>query len=356
MKTRNPLIAAEPRRAHVAGADARPFAEGYAGAAERWLTYSNVPGTSPARLPTESVARRAAEGPALKWVFQAKSFEKFEATPIVVDGVMYTVRAPNDVVALDAATGRVFWTFNYTPSKASRPCCGRVNRGVAVAGSLDDCSWARFRSTHLIAIDAKSGKSVWNTLVGRAEAGYAITHAPLVIKDKVIVGVAGGEFGIRGYIAAYGTSTHREEAWKFYTVPAAGEPGSETWAGDSWKHGGGSIWMTGTYDPDLNLTYWGIGNPGPDWNGDKLQGRQPLYGIPSSRWIPTTGKLKVALSVLARTMSSIMIPCRCPVLADLELQGQPRKVMLWARSQRILIHRTGSHERGNSWWASHSRR
>jgi alcohol dehydrogenase (cytochrome c) len=290
---------------------------------QNWLTYSgDYQGHRHSSL-TE-VTPQNVKNLELKWVFQAKSFEKFEATPIVVDGVMYTVQAPNDVVALDAATGRVFWTFNYTPSKASRPCCGRVNRGVAVAGDL------LFMGTidaHLIALDAKSGKSVWNTLVGRAEAGYAITHAPLVIKDKVIVGVAGGEFGIRGYIAAYDVRTGKE-AWKFYTVPAAGEPGSETWAGDSWKHGGGSIWMTGTYDPDLNLTYWGIGNPGPDWNGDKRKGDN-LYTDSVVALDPDTGKLKWHYQFSPHDefdYDSVQVP----VLADIELQGQPRKVMLWA--------------------------
>ena len=129
-----------------------------------------------------------------------------------------------------------------------------------------------------------------NTTVGRAELGYALTHAPLVVKDKVIVGVAGGEFGIRGYIAAYDLRTGKE-AWKFYTVPSAGEPGSETWAGDSWKHGGGSVWVTGSYDPDLNLTYWGIGNPGPDWNGDKRKGDN-LYTDSVVALDPTRAKLK----------------------------------------------------------------
>ncbi len=260
----------------------------------------------------------------LKWVFQAHSFEKFEATPLVVDGVMYTVQAPNDAVALDAATGRVFWTFPYTPSKASRPCCGRVNRGLAISGDL------LFMGTidaHLIALDAKSGKSVWNTKVANAESGYALTHAPLVIKDKVIVGVAGGEFGIRGFIAAYDVHTGKE-LWKFYTIPAAGELGSETWAGDSWQHGGGSVWVTGAYDPDLNLTYWGIGNPGPDWNGDKRKGDN-LYTDSVVALDPDTGKLKWHYQFSPHDefdYDSVQVP----VLADMEYQGRPRKVMLWA--------------------------
>jgi len=290
---------------------------------QNWLTYSGGYAGQRHSALTE-ITPQNVHNLELKWVFQAHSFEKFEATPLVVDGVLYTVQAPNDVVALDAATGRVFWTYNYAPSKAARPCCGRVNRGLAVAGDL------LFMGTidaHLIAIDAKSGKSVWNTTVGRAEAGYALTHAPLVVKDKVIVGVAGGEFGIRGFIAAYDIHTGKE-VWKFYTIPGPGEPGNETWAGDSWKHGGGSVWVTGAYDPDLNLTYWGVGNPGPDWNGDKRKGDN-LYTDSVVALDPDTGTLKWHYQFSPHDefdYDSVQVP----VLADIEYQGLPRKVMLWA--------------------------
>ena len=127
----------------------------------------------------------------LQWVYQARSLEKFEATALVVDGIMYTVQAPNDVIALDAVTGRVFWTYQFAPSQDARPCCGRVNRGLAILG---DTLFMGTIDAHLIAIDAKNGKPLWNTTVAKAEAGYAMTHAPLVVKDKVIVGTAGGEY------------------------------------------------------------------------------------------------------------------------------------------------------------------
>ncbi len=164
-------------------------------------------------------------------MFQARSLEKFEATPLVVDGILYTVQAPNNVVALDAVTGRVFWTYPYVPSRAARPCCGQVNRGLAILG---DTLFMGTIDAHLIALDAKSGKPIWNVAVAKAEAGYALTHAPLVIKDKVIVGTAGGEYGIRGFIAAYDAKTGKED-WRFYTIPGKGEPGNETWKGDSWQ-------------------------------------------------------------------------------------------------------------------------
>ena len=164
---------------------------------------------------------------------------------------MYTVQAPNDIVALDPVSGRVFWTYSYSPAPSSRPCCGRVNRGVAIAG---DTLFMGTIDAHIVAVDAKSGKPLWNTPVARPEAGYSITHAPLVIKDKVLVGVAGGEYGVRGFIAAYDVKTGKEN-WRFNTIPGPGEPGNETWKGDSWKTGGASVWVTGSYDPDLNLTY-----------------------------------------------------------------------------------------------------
>jgi alcohol dehydrogenase (cytochrome c) len=259
-----------------------------------------------------------------KWVFQARSLEKFEATPLVVDGIMYTVQAPNDIVALDPVTGRVFWTYSYSPSPASRPCCGRVNRGVAVVG---DTLFMGTIDAHLVAVDAKNGRPLWNTTVAKPEAGYAITHAPLVIKDKVIVGVAGGEFGIRGFIAAYDVKTGKED-WRFNTIPGPGEPGHETWAGDSWKTGGASVWVTGSYDPALNLTYWGIGNAGPDYNGD-LRAGDNLYSSSVVALDADTGKIKWHYQFSPHDEFDYDA-VQVPVLADIVWQGQMRKVMLWA--------------------------
>jgi len=260
----------------------------------------------------------------LKWVFQARSFEKFEATPLVVDGVMYTVQAPNDIVALDAATGRVFWTYNYTPSTLARPCCGRVNRGVAIAG---DTLVMGTIDARLIAVDAKNGKPLWNREIAKPGQGYAITHAPLVIKDRVIVGVAGGEFGIRGFIAAYNVATGKE-MWRFYTIPGKGEPGHESWPGDSWQTGGASVWVTGTYDAALNLTYWGIGNPGPDWNGDSREGDN-LYSDSVVALDADTGKMKWHYQFTPHDEFDYDAT-QVPVLADVEYQGRPRKVVMTA--------------------------
>jgi alcohol dehydrogenase (cytochrome c) len=260
----------------------------------------------------------------LQWIFQARTLEKFEATALVVDGVMYTVQAPNDLVALDAATGRTFWTYSYRPSENARPCCGRVNRGVAILG---DTLFMGTIDGHLVAVDARNGRPLWDVAVASPEAGYAFTHAPLVVNNYVIVGTAGGEYGIRGFVAAYDARTGKE-IWRFYTIPGPGEAGHETWQGDSWKRGGGSVWVTGSYDPDLNLTYWGIGNAGPDYNGDVRPGDN-LYTSAVIALDADTGALKWHYQFSPHDefdYDAVQIP----VLADLRWNGAQRKVMLWA--------------------------
>ena len=296
---------------------------------QNWLMYSGTYNSQ--RYSTLSQITPAnVKNLELQWIFQARSLEKLEATPLVLDGVMYTVQAPNDVMALDAVTGRIFWVYSYTPDQDARPCCGRVNRGVAVAGNT------LFMGTidaHLLAVDAKTGKPLWNVKVGEPAAGYAIAHAPLVIKDKVIIGVAGGEYGIRGYISAYDVKTG-QQVWRFYTIPGKGEPGNETWAGDSWQHGGASVWVTGSYDPQLNLTYWGIGNPGPDWNGDARQGDN-LYSDSVVALDVDTGKLKWYYQFSPHDefdYDSVQVP----VLVDTDWHGKPRKLMMWANRNGLF--------------------
>jgi alcohol dehydrogenase (cytochrome c) len=263
----------------------------------------------------------------LQWVYQVRTLEgaseKFEATPLVVNGVLYTVQPPNDIVALDAATGRAFWVYSYRPSKEARPCCGRINRGLAVLG---DMLFMATIDARLIAVDAKSGRPIWNVAVAKPEAGYSFTLAPLVIKDMVIVGTSGGEHGIRGFVAAFDARTGKE-IWRFSTIPGPGEPGHETWTEESWAHGGGPVWMTGSYDPDLNLTYWGIGNPG-SWNGDVRPGDN-LYSNCMVALDADTGRLKWYFQFTPHDefdFDAVQIP----VLADVKWQGSSRKVIFQA--------------------------
>jgi alcohol dehydrogenase (cytochrome c) len=289
----------------------------------------------------------------LAWVWQARSLEKFEATALVVDGILYTVQAPNDVVALDAATGRVFWTYHHEPSPAARTCCGRVNRGLAISG---DTLFMGTIDAHLLAIDAKSGTLVWDATVADATQNFSITMSPNVIKDKVIVGTAGGDMGIRGYIAAFDVKTGKE-AWRFYTIPAPGEPGNDTWSGDSWRTGGAAVWNAAAYDPETNLAFWGTGNPAPDWDGSVRLGDN-LYSNSVVALDADTGKLKWYYQFTPHDELDYDAT-QVPVLADLSWRGTPRKVMLWANRNGIMYvldRVTGEFLFGkpyvnHNWWA-----
>jgi alcohol dehydrogenase (cytochrome c) len=321
---------------------------------QNWLTYSGSV-LSQRHSALTQITPQNVRNLELQWIFQARSLEKYEATSLVIDGVLYTVQAPNDVVALDAATGRVFWTYSHNPSPQARVCCGRVNRGLAILG---DSLFMATIDGRLIALDAKSGRPLWDTAVAgaRPEAGYAFTLAPLVVKDKVIIGTAGGEYGIRGFLAAFDARSGAE-AWRFYTIPGPDEPGNETWAGDSWKTGGASIWMTGSYDQESNLTYWGIGNPGPDWNGDN-RGGDNLYSNSVVALDADTGKLRWHFQFSPHDEFDFDA-VQVPVLVDTTWQGRPRNLMLWANRNGyfyVLDRRTGEFLLGKPFvevnWAS----
>ena len=290
---------------------------------ENWITYSGSYASQRYSL-LKQVTPVNVRNLEQKWIFQADSLEKFETTPLVVDGIMYLTQAPSDVVALDAKTGRIFWIYRYVVSTDVRPCCGSVNHGLAIFG---DTLYLATLDAHLVAIDAKAGRPLWNVKVATASAGYAMTLAPLVVKDKVILGVAGGEFGIRGFVAAFNASTG-SEVWRTYTVPGPGEPGHESWQGNSWEHGGGPVWLTGSYDPALNLTYWGTGNPGPDWNPAQRAGDN-LYSDSVLALDADTGKLKWYFQFTPNDpydYDSVQIP----VLVDGMWNGSARKLMMWA--------------------------
>jgi alcohol dehydrogenase (cytochrome c) len=293
-----------------------------------WLSYSHD--YSNQRFsPLTQVNARNVGNLELKWVWQARSLEKFEATPLVVNGVLYTVQAPNDVVALDAATGRIFWTYSHQPSPA-RTCCGRVNRGLAILG---DTLFMGTVDTHLLAIDAKNGQLLWATVVADAAKQYSITMPPMIVKDKVMIGVAGGDMGVRGFVAAFDVKSGRE-LWKFHTIPAPGEPGNETWSGDSWQAGGASIWNHGAYDPEANLVYWGTGNPAPDWDGRTRLGDN-LYSDSVIALDADTGKLSWHYQFTPHDELDYD-STQVPVLADLMWQGKPRKLMLWANRNGVM--------------------
>jgi alcohol dehydrogenase (cytochrome c) len=290
---------------------------------QNWLTYSGSY-MSQRHSALDQITPDNARDLALQWVFQSRSLEKHEVTPLVVDGVMYTVQGINDVFALNAATGKTYWRYRYTPDPAARNCCGQETRGLAILG--DKIFMAALDDT-IVALDAKTGKELWKTQAADPKERYSMTHAPLVIKDKVIEGVAGGEFGIRGFIAAFDANTGKE-VWRFNTVAGPGDPGRDSWAGDSWIHGGAPVWVTGSYDPDTNLTFWGTGNPGPDWNGDARKGDN-LYSCSVVALDADTGKLKWYYQFSPHNEFD-WDSTQVPVLANIQFQGRQRKVMLWA--------------------------
>jgi alcohol dehydrogenase (cytochrome c) len=289
---------------------------------QNWLTYNgNMQSTHYSGL--DQIKPSNVANLDLKWVSQVQSLEKFEATPLVVDGVMYVTEPPNNAVAIDTHTGRPYWIYERPMPDATYVCCGNVNRGLAMLG---DTIFMGTLDAHLVALDASTGRKKWETKVAEFTHGYSVTVAPLVVKDKVIVGPAGGERGISGFLAAYDAKTGKE-AWRFNTVPHPGEPGNDTWSGESWKTGGGSIWVTGSYDPALNLVYWGIGNPGPDWN-PKMRLGDNLYTDCVVALDADTGKLKWYYQFTPHDewdFDSVQVP----VLAEINWHGQPRKVMLW---------------------------
>jgi len=297
---------------------------------QNWLSYSG--GTMSQRHSTlTQITPANAKDLTLKWVFQTRTMDKQENTPLVVDGVMYTIQSPNDVIALDAATGKTIWTYLHKPATGTvNPCCGNLTRGVAILG---DKLFLATLDAQMIAINAKTGKELWKTDVADYKQQYSMTAAPLVIKDKVITGVAGGEHGIRGFIVAYDANTGKE-VWKFNTVPGPGEAGYETWLGkdgkpnDSYLHGGAPIWVTGSYDPETNLTMWGTGNAGPDWDGDARLGDN-LYSSSVVALDADTGKLKWHYQFSPHNEFD-WDATQVPVLADVQIQGRPRKIMLWA--------------------------
>lgn len=290
---------------------------------QNWLMYSGTL-NSQRHSGLTAINKSNVDQLELKWAYRIPVIDRAETVPLVVDGIMFITEAPSNVVAVDAVTGRQYWRYDHPMPDDIRICCGRNNRGVAILGET------LFMSTldaHLVAIDARTGNLLWDTEVASYKAGYSKTAAPLVVKDKIITGIAGGEFGIRGFVDAYDPQTG-ERLWRTYTVAGEGDPNVSTWAGDSWKTGGGASWITGSYDPELDLVYWGTGNPGPDWNGDVRAGDN-LYTDSALALDPDTGEMKWHFQFTPHDVhdyDSIQVP----ILADIQYQGRTRKVMMWA--------------------------
>ena len=277
------------------------------------------------------------------WVYQMRDPGKVETTPLVVDGILYISEKPHVVTALDGRTGRPLWTYRRTTPADARGCCGTPNRGLAV---LDETLYLCTFDAHLVALDIHSGKPKWDVVVADYKAGYTMTGAPLAIKDKIIIGIAGGELGIRGFLDAYDPKTGKR-IWRFWTVPEPGEKGSETWAGESWKTGGAPTWVTGSYDPELNLIYWGTGNPAPDWNGDSRAGDN-LYSDSLLALDAETGKLKWHFQFTPHDLND-WDANQTPVIIDGNFNGRNQKLIVTANRNAfyyVLDRVTGEFLRG----------
>ena len=258
-----------------------------------------------------------------KWIFPIPNAPRaLEATPVVVDGVMY-VTTVNEAWALDARSGREIWHYSRPRSQGmAGDAASGINRGVAVLG---DRVFLVSDNAHLFALHRFTGQLIWDVEMADSHQNYGSTSAPLVVNDLVVAGVSGGDEGIRGFLDAYKASTG-ERVWRFWTIPAPGEPGSETWVGRALEHGCGATWLTGTYDPELRLLYWPTGNPCPDYNGDERKGDN-LYTASVVALEPETGKLKWYYQFTPHDVHD-WDATETPVLVDAQWRGQPRKLLL----------------------------
>jgi alcohol dehydrogenase (cytochrome c) len=310
---------------------------------QNWLTYSgNLMGHR--HSPLTQVTAANVKDLELAWLWQAETKNcsvatcgttnaQFQATPLAVDGVLYTSRPPAGVVALDAATGRQLWVHEYTPAMAAFASGGggRPNRGLAISGGTLFLGTVDAR---LRAIDAYSGKLIWDVVVAdpadpscQGRQCYVITHAPLVAKEMVLVGVGGGDGPNRGFVAAFDVRTGALR-WKFHTIPGPGELGNDSWAAESWRTGGAGVWQIGSYDAALNLTYWGVGNPFPTYDGSTRLGDN-LYSSSVVALDVDSGKLRWHYQFTPHDVMD-WDSAHIPVLADITVRNEPRKVMLWA--------------------------
>jgi alcohol dehydrogenase (cytochrome c) len=264
------------------------------------------------------------------WIFHPSNSERLEVTPVVVGGVMYVTSA-NDAFALDARTGRVIWHYERPVSTGLLDdAAAHHNRGVGV--------WRNFLymetdDAHLLCLDARSGRPLWDVTYADKTKHYGATSAPLVVKDEVIVGTSGGDSGVRGFLAAYDAVTGSLK-WRLWTIPGPGEFGSSSWPGDSYLHGGGTTWMPGTYDPKLDTLYWTTSNPAPDFTGDSRPG-DDLYTDCVLALNAATGTLKWYFQFTPHDLYDYDAN-ETPVLVDVETNGATRNLLVQANRNGLL--------------------
>ena len=286
-----------------------------------WLTYDGrLSGNRYSSLDQINAANIQKLAPA--WIFPIPTSTRLEVTPVVVDGVMYAT-GWNELYALDATTGRQLWKYSEPRHEGILGEAGfGANRGAAIGG---DKVFMVTDHAHVLGFNRFTGEKLWDAAMASHELGYSATAAPLTVGDLVIVGVAGGEEGARGFVDAYRAATG-ERVWRFYTIPARGEKGSETWVGQAIDHGCGATWLTGSYDPELDLTYWGVGNPCPDYTGDERKGDN-LYTASVVALSAKTGQLKWHYQFTPHDTHD-WDSTQPMLLVDEPWRGRPRKLLL----------------------------
>ena len=298
-------------------------------AAANWLSYngdySGHRYTALREVDRSNVGRLRAQ-----WVFHAHRADDMEVTPVVVNGVMF-VTAQNDAFALDARTGREIWHYSRPITEGLIDDASQHhNRGVGVWHSR---VYMETDNAHLLCLDARSGHLLWDVAYAEGNKNYGATSAPLVVKDVVLVGTSGGDDGVRGFVAAFDAQTGKL-AWRFWTIPGPGEPGSSSWPGNMYMHGGGTTWMPGTYDPELNTVYWGTSNPSPDFDGGPRPG-DDLYTDCVLAIDPDTGKLKWYFQFTPHDLYDYDAT-ETAILLDAAYKGEPRKLLVEANRNGYL--------------------
>ena len=293
------------------------------GITDNWLSYNgDYTGrrhSSLTQITPANVSQMRAQ-----WIFHTRNAGVLEVTPVEVNGIMY-ITGSNDAYALDARTGQMIWHHAREVAQGLvDDASGHINRGVAILGTR---LYMETDNAHLLCLDARSGNLLWDVAYAPGNKNYGATSAPLIVKNKVLVGTSGGDDGVRGFIAAFDAETGKE-AWRFWTIPAPGEKGSESWPGDMYLHGGGTTWMPGTYDPELNTIYWGTSNPSPDFEGTVRPG-DDLYTNCVLALDPDTGKLKWYFQFTPHDLFDYDAT-ETPVLVDMLYKGTPRKLLIEA--------------------------
>lgn len=295
----------------------------------RWLYYHGDT-RSVRHSPIRAFTRESVKRLRPAWLLPTGTSGQFGVSPLVYDGVMYVTTSYNRLYAVDAASGELLWRYDHPQPPDLRLCCGPANRGAALGGELVLMATL---DAQLLAFERRTGKLVWQTRIDDYRKGYSATGAPLVVGSRVIIGVGGGEFGVRGFFDAYDLATGAR-LWRHWTVPAAGEPGAETWSGDSYLRGGAPTWTTGSYDLQTDTLFWGTGNPSPDWDGSVRQGDN-LYADSVIAVDPATGRRKWHFQFTPHDVWD-WDACSQFLLVDLELAGRKVPALVTANRNGYL--------------------